>query len=79
MIAEFGQVALLGAVLISVLMGVFPLIGVARGNQYSARKTRIDINKAGCSNDPFTDGMIHIVSAEGGITTGCQYFKHTFV
>ena len=33
MIAEFGQVALLGAVLISILMGVLPMIGAARGNQ----------------------------------------------
>jgi len=33
MIAELGQVALLGAVLISILMGVLPMIGAARGNQ----------------------------------------------
>jgi cytochrome c-type biogenesis protein CcmF len=33
MIAEFGQVALLGALLISVLMGLLPLIGATRGNQ----------------------------------------------
>ena len=33
MIAEFGQVALLGAVLISIMMGVLPMIGAARGNQ----------------------------------------------
>jgi cytochrome c-type biogenesis protein CcmF len=33
MIAEFGQIALLGAVLISILMGILPLIGASRGNQ----------------------------------------------
>jgi cytochrome c-type biogenesis protein CcmF len=33
MIAELGQIALLGAVLISVIMGILPLIGASRGNQ----------------------------------------------
>ena len=33
MIVELGQIALLGAVLISVIMGVLPMIGAARGNQ----------------------------------------------
>ena len=33
MIAEFGQIALLGALLIAIIMGVLPMIGAARGNQ----------------------------------------------
>jgi len=33
MIAELGQIALLGAVLISVIMGTLPMIGASRGNQ----------------------------------------------
>jgi cytochrome c-type biogenesis protein CcmF len=33
MIAELGQIALLGALLISIIMGILPLIGASRGNQ----------------------------------------------
>jgi cytochrome c-type biogenesis protein CcmF len=37
MIAELGQIALLGALLISVVMGTLPLIGAAKGNQQLMR------------------------------------------
>ena len=33
MIAEWGQLALLGALLISIIQGVLPLIGASSGNQ----------------------------------------------
>jgi len=37
MIAELGQIALLGAVLIAVIMGILPMIGAARGNEQLMR------------------------------------------